>query len=70
LEKNTSMGEADAAVRSPCVRNCCLDERDTCVGCFRSLQEIVEWGVADNQRRIVILENAAQRRVRTDRPPG
>ncbi len=60
----STMGEADDAVQSPCVRNCCLDERDTCLGCHRSLQEIVEWGMADNARRLVILENARQRRER------
>lgn len=28
---------------SPCVRNCCLDENDICVGCFRTLSEILNW---------------------------
>jgi uncharacterized protein len=56
------MGDTDNAARSPCVRNCCLDDEDTCLGCFRSLDEIKEWGVADAHRRLVILGNAAQRR--------
>ncbi|MDN3685302.1 DUF1289 domain-containing protein [Vibrio sinaloensis] len=25
---------------NPCVRNCCLNERDICLGCGRTLQEI------------------------------
>jgi predicted Fe-S protein YdhL (DUF1289 family) len=54
--------DTDSAARSPCVRNCCLDDDDTCLGCFRSLQEIKEWGVADAHRRFVILGNADRRR--------
>jgi uncharacterized protein len=58
----TAMGDTDGAAPSPCIRNCCLDDDDTCLGCFRSLEEIKEWGVADAQRRLVILGNARQRR--------
>ncbi len=39
-------------VPSPCVRNCCLNENDICLGCFRSLEEIIAWGnasIADKQ---------------------
>jgi len=56
------MSEIDQPVQSPCVRNCCLDEESNCLGCFRSIEEIKEWGVVDNQRRRVILNNAEQRR--------
>lgn len=30
-------------VASPCVRNCCLNESDICLGCFRHIDEIVGW---------------------------
>lgn len=52
----------DHPTLSPCVRNCCLDDDLTCLGCFRSLDEIKEWSIADDDRRRVILRNAAQRR--------
>jgi len=45
----------------PCVRKCCLDDNNICLGCFRSLDEIVQWHVASNHERIVILQNARQR---------
>ena len=49
-------------VASPCVRNCCLDERDICLGCGRSLAEITAWsGSSDDQRR-AILERATRRK--------
>jgi predicted Fe-S protein YdhL (DUF1289 family) len=57
-----SMSDIDDSARSPCVRNCCLDDALVCVGCFRSLEEIKEWGIADNRRRHVILQNAERRR--------
>lgn len=47
---------------SPCVRNCCLDEQDTCLGCYRTLEEILAWGKADNAKRRQILDSAKQRR--------
>lgn len=48
---------------SPCVRNCCLDPRnDVCLGCFRSLDEIVAWQDSDDAQREAILARARQRR--------
>jgi len=48
-------------IESPCIRNCCLDENDICLGCFRSVSEITDWGQASNKRRNVILLNAKKR---------
>ena len=31
------------APASPCIRRCCLDHRDVCLGCARTLQEILNW---------------------------
>ncbi|MCW9059594.1 MAG: DUF1289 domain-containing protein [Gammaproteobacteria bacterium] len=49
-------------VASPCVRNCCLDEQDICLGCGRSLAEITAWGGSSDHQRRAILERAARRR--------
>lgn len=51
-----------SSAQSPCIRNCCLDDELTCLGCFRSMEEIKEWGLVDDQRRRIILQNAKQRR--------
>jgi uncharacterized protein len=42
-------------VPSPCVRNCCLDDKDICLGCYRSLSEILRWGEAKEEDRKEIL---------------
>jgi predicted Fe-S protein YdhL (DUF1289 family) len=56
------MSEIDGSAQSPCIGNCCLDDDMTCLGCFRSLEEIKEWGLVDDRRRRVILRNAEQRK--------
>lgn len=50
-------------IGSPCVRNCCLDDDDICLGCFRSIQEIMQWNALDNDEKKQVLENSEQRRV-------
>ncbi len=49
-------------VPSPCVRNCCLDDDDICLGCFRTLDEITGWSSASAERRREILSLAKWRR--------
>ena len=49
-------------LESPCVRNCCLNEQDICLGCFRSIGEICHWAQADLALRQQILLVAEQRR--------
>lgn len=44
-----------------CVRNCCLDEDKICMGCGRSLAEILEWHHAQDHRKQIITEQARQR---------
>jgi predicted Fe-S protein YdhL (DUF1289 family) len=40
---------------SPCVRNCCLDDQDVCLGCDRTLQEICAWHTASAAEKTEIL---------------
>ncbi len=47
---------------SPCVRNCCLDDQDICLGCGRSLEEICGWTKADVEGKSRILALAKARR--------
>jgi len=46
---------------SPCVRNCCLDEQDVCMGCGRHINEILAWHQASAEEREVIIAVAEQR---------
>lgn len=49
-------------VKSPCVRNCSLNEQRVCRGCFRHLDEIMHWPDAAESARKEILDRAAARR--------
>ena len=52
-----------ATVQSPCVRVCCLDDKDMCLGCGRMLGEIRDWHKSDDTQRKTML---AQARARLD----
>ncbi|OUR74640.1 hypothetical protein A9Q78_00005, partial [Methylophaga sp. 41_12_T18] len=47
---------------SPCVRNCCLDDDNICMGCFRSMDEILQWRDASGQQQKEILKAAKIRK--------
>lgn len=49
-------------IESPCVRNCCLDSDNICLGCFRSLDEILLWHDSDAEQKRQILAQAKKRR--------
>lgn len=53
---------ADNPATTPCVRKCCLNEADICLGCFRTFDEIMHWHEASADERLVILEQARLRR--------
>ncbi|GHF87188.1 DUF1289 domain-containing protein [Thalassotalea marina] len=42
---------------SPCVRKCCLNENDICLGCFRHIDEIVGWSKMTEIEKRKIIEN-------------
>lgn len=45
-----------AAVRSPCIGVCALDEQDICTGCQRTAREITLWSrLSEAERRQVLL---------------
>ncbi|ASP48024.1 DUF1289 domain-containing protein [Cognaticolwellia beringensis] len=48
-------------VASPCVRNCCLNEQDVCLGCFRHIDEIMAWRQLDVATKKGVLNKCQQR---------
>jgi len=68
---NNNVGKANAkkagtekknVIASPCVRNCCLNNDDICIGCFRHLDEIMDWQSASNDKKSAIIIKCQQRR--------
>ena len=60
----TSNINKNEPITSPCISNCCLDEKDICMGCFRHINEITGWHSADNKRREEILVNTHNRQMK------
>ncbi|ARN73743.1 DUF1289 domain-containing protein [Oceanicoccus sagamiensis] len=58
---NAVLIEETTQDNNPCVRNCCLDDTKVCMGCGRSLAEILEWHNADSPRQQQISQRAKQR---------
>ncbi|MBI2381724.1 MAG: DUF1289 domain-containing protein [Gammaproteobacteria bacterium] len=58
--------ETDKPVASPCVRNCCLDDEDICLGCFRHIEEITGWSAMDDAQRQACLARCASRRAQRE----
>lgn len=56
------MKDPNPPVGSPCISVCALNEDDVCMGCYRTADEITQWILLDNQERIQVLEQAAERR--------
>jgi predicted Fe-S protein YdhL (DUF1289 family) len=52
----------DEAPPSPCVRNCCLDDDNICMGCNRSIRYICDWHAASAAEKREILEKCDARR--------
>jgi len=50
---------------TPCIRRCCLDADDTCIGCFRTLEEILGWrSLSEAQKKQVMAECKAREELR------
>ena len=56
------MSEVDLPVKSPCIEVCSLNDRDVCIGCYRTANEIIEWFTASDQRKREILMAVVERR--------
>jgi predicted Fe-S protein YdhL (DUF1289 family) len=48
-------------VKSPCIAVCALDENNMCIGCYRSGQEITDWGEMDNLQKAEVMKIVAKR---------
>ena len=60
--KRTHIFEETMRIASPCIKLCRIcPESGWCLGCHRSLDEIVRWGQAGDEERRQILVRVAER---------
>lgn len=55
------LASTQGAPASPCIRHCCLDLQDVCVGCGRSIDEITGWQRSSDDEKRAILARCQQR---------
>ena len=56
-------------MKSPCVKVCIMDpERDACMGCARTLEEIALWGRMNEAQREAVMRDLPERRARLNLP--
>ena len=56
-------------MKSPCVKVCIMDpERDACMGCCRTLEEIALWGRMSDEQREAVMRELPERRSRLGLP--
>ncbi|MFB0981916.1 MAG: DUF1289 domain-containing protein [Alteromonadaceae bacterium] len=54
--------EKPIEIASPCVRNCCLNTDDICIGCFRHINEILAWKNYKTDEKKVVITTCIERR--------
>lgn len=52
-----------ADINKPCIRKCCLNEEDICLGCFRSFNDMLLWIKASMEAKLEMLEIAERRKM-------
>lgn len=53
-----------ADINKPCLRKCCLNEEDICLGCFRSFNDMRLWNKASIEAKLEMLKIAETRKIR------
>ncbi|BAJ03019.1 DUF1289 domain-containing protein [Shewanella violacea] len=49
-------------IHSPCVAKCGLNDEDICMGCYRTIDEIVAWGTGDDGFKADVWVKLAKRK--------
>ncbi|PHS30491.1 MAG: DUF1289 domain-containing protein [Sulfurovum sp.] len=50
-------------IKKPCMRNCCLNENDVCLGCFRTLNDMRIWYKSSDEEKREMLNLADKRKM-------
>lgn len=50
-------------IKKPCIRNCCLNENDVCLGCFRTLNDMRIWYKSSDEEKREMLNLADKRKM-------
>lgn len=51
-----------STIEKPCIRKCCLDENDICLGCFRTFDDMIKWHKTTIEEKNTMLKEAKERK--------
>ena len=57
-------------VEQPCVRKCCLNDEDVCLGCFRTFDDMLVWNTSTQSQKVQMLNNAKKRQQAVEKKRG
>jgi len=49
-------------IDKPCIKKCCLNEDDVCLGCFRTFDDMVQWHKSNIEEKTKMLKMAKERK--------
>ncbi len=49
-------------IKKPCIRQCCLDEKDVCMGCYRTLDDMRVWHKSTDIQKLDMLRRASEKK--------
>lgn len=49
-------------INKPCIKKCCLNEDDVCLGCFRTFDDMCRWNKANIEEKTQMLKVAQRRK--------
>lgn len=49
------------SVKSPCTRQCSLNNDNVCVGCGRNVLEIKRWRKSNDEERLKVIQESSER---------
>ena len=52
-----------STIEKPCIRKCCLNEKDVCMGCYRTLDDMRVWHKVTTSEKKNMLMLAEKRRL-------
>ena len=61
VNANSTSSEGIPPVASPCIRHCTLNDQDVCIGCGRTLADIVGWTRMSDAEKAQCVAQAAER---------
>ncbi len=64
LSKSSS--QITPVVSSPCINLCELNDESICVGCYRSIDEIINWLSLSSYDQLLVIEQSNSRKILAD----